>query len=103
VSSEVTVRVFGSLRLAREAHGLPCVLAYEVPKEGMLARELASSLGLPLEEIEGVFVNHVVYGLGVRIRGGDRVAFVPFGTPGPHRVFLGLYDANGRTREERPD
>jgi hypothetical protein len=29
----------------------------------------------------------------VHISPGDRVAFVPYGTPGPHRVFLGLYAA----------
>jgi hypothetical protein len=102
-AGEVTVRIFGNLRLAREAAGLPCTLTTPVPAEGVSAREIAEFLGLPVDEIEGVFVNHVVYGLGVDVRPGDRIAFVPFGTPGPHRVFLGLYDAGGRKREERVD
>jgi len=34
-----------------------------------------------------------VHGIGVHVSPGDRVAFVPYGTPGPHRVFLGLYAA----------
>jgi hypothetical protein len=38
-------------------------------------------------------VNHTVHGLDVWLNPGDRVAFVPFDTPGPHRVFLGLYEA----------
>ena len=33
---------------------------------------------------------------------GDRVAFVPYGTPGPHRVFLGLYTA-GKEESDAPE
>jgi hypothetical protein len=90
---EVTVRIFGSLRPFRSARGLPCTLTVEVPPGGIAARDLAVSLGLPPEKIEGVFVNHVVRGIGVHVAPGDRVAFVPFDTPGPHRVLLGLYAA----------
>jgi hypothetical protein len=43
--------------------------------------------------IEGVFCNRVVHGIDHVIKPGDRVAFVPKGTPGPHRFFLGLYAA----------
>jgi hypothetical protein len=93
---DVTVRIFGSLRPLRTEQGLPHSLSVEVPQGGTSARDLAISLGLPPDKIEGVFVNHVVHGIGVHISPGDRIAFVPFDTPGPHRVFLGLYDA-GRT------
>jgi len=96
-ASTVTVRIFGSLRPLRTARGLPHTLSVEVPQGGIAACDLAVSLGLPPARIEGVFVNHVVHGNGVHVSPGDRVAFVPFDTPGPHRVFLGLYDAG---REE---
>jgi len=92
-ASAVTVRIFGSLRPLRTERGLPCTLAVEVPRGGIAARDLAVSLELPPDKIEGVFVNHVVHGIGVRVSPGDRVAFVPYGTPGPHRVFLGLHAA----------
>lgn len=92
-ASTVTVRIFGSLRPLRTERGLPCTLTVEVPQGGIAARDLAISLELPPEKIEGVFVNHVVHGIGVHISPGDRVAFVPYDTPGPHRVFLGLYAA----------
>jgi hypothetical protein len=95
----VTVRIFGSLRALRTVRGLPHTLAVEVPDDGIAARELAISLGLPPEKIEGVFVNHDLHGIGVHVSPGDRVAFVPYGTPGPHRVFLGLYAA-GREESE---
>ena len=38
-------------------------------------------------------MNRTVYGIGHHVDPGDRVAFVPYGTPGPHRVYLGLYKA----------
>jgi molybdopterin converting factor small subunit len=89
----ITVRVFGSLQPFRKERGLPCSCEVEVPAEGIAASELAEQLEIPAEKIEGVFVNHTVRGLDVWVDPGDRVAFVPFDTPGPHRVFLGLYDA----------
>ena len=93
LSAPVTVRVFGGLRPVCEEAGLPFVFDVEVVPEGVSGTQLAASLGLPADMIEGVFVNHTVHPLGCRISPGDRIAFVPYDTPGPHRVFLGLYDA----------
>lgn len=98
--SPVTVRILGSLRPYRTDRGLPYECEVEVPEGGLSARELAGSLELPAEQIEGVFVNHVVYGIGVWVHPGDRVAFVPPDTPGPHRVFLGLYSAGKEGERE---
>jgi hypothetical protein len=89
----VTVRMFGLLHLYRTERGLPTTLEVEVPECGTTGRDLAQSLDLPVERIEGVFVNRTVYGIDHPVMPGDRVAFVPYGTPGPHRVFLGLYQA----------
>lgn len=89
----VSVRIFGSLRPLREQRGLPCTLDVEVPTEGTTGRALAEQIELPLDRVEGVFVNHTVHGLAVHIMPGDRVAFVPNDTPGPHRFFLKLYAA----------
>lgn len=101
--ASVTVRIFGSLRRLRTARGLPHTLDVDVPRGGVAARDLAVSLGLPPEEIEGVFVNHGLHSIGVRVSPGDRVAFVPYGTPGPHRVFLGLYAAGREASEATED
>jgi len=102
-SASVTVRIFGSLRQLRAARRLPYTLDVDVPRGGIAARDLAVSLGLPPEKIEGVFVNHGLHGIGVRVSPGDRVAFVPYGTPGPHRVFLGLYAAGREASEAAGD
>jgi hypothetical protein len=89
----VTVKMFGVLQALRRERGLPSEVSIEVPVEGMPAREIARQLQLPLERIEGVFRNHVVHGLREVIVPGDAIAFVPRGTPGPHRFSLGLYAA----------
>jgi len=88
-----TFRMFGCLHTARCERGEPTTVDVEVPDEGIAASEVALSLGLALDLIEGVFCNATVYPLTRLVRPGDRVAFVPYGTPGPHRVNLGLYKA----------
>lgn len=98
VSDSVTVRIFGSLRPACEAAGRPFVFDFDVADGGVSGTDLAVVLGLPADKIEGVFVNHTVQGMGHTIRPGDRIAFVPYDTPGPHRVFLGLYEAGKSAR-----
>lgn len=94
----ITVRLFGALHAIAKERELPTTLAVDVPATGMTGVELAHALDLPLELIEGLFCNRTVYPLGHVLQRGDRVAFVPQGTPGPHRVFLGLYAAG----QERP-
>jgi len=88
-----TIRMFGLLHSLQQERKLPSVVELEVPPEGVSARQIAVEIDLPVDEIEGVFINHVVQSLDGLIRPGDRVAFVPPGTPGPHRFMLGLYRA----------
>ena len=89
----VRVRMFGSLHTFRKERGELVDTQVELPDEGMSARELAQSLGLPLDKIEGVFRDHKVHGLELHVVDGDSVAFVSRGVPGPHRFALGLYHA----------
>jgi len=91
--STATVRMFGCLYEARCERGEPTTVEVEVPTDGIAASDIALSLGLSLDLIEGVFCNATVYPLSRVVRPGDRVAFVPYGTPGPHRFSLGLYKA----------
>lgn len=93
VEASVEVRLFGLLRQWCEEHDVPCELSIAVPPEGTSARRVAEEIGLEADSIEGVFVNHTLHPLGWTVMPGDRIAFVPYGTPGPHRFFLGLYEA----------
>jgi molybdopterin converting factor small subunit len=88
-----TVRMFGALHTIRKNRGLAAQAEVSIPSGGCVASALARELDLPLEKIEAVFVNHKVYSLDHRIQPGDRVAFVPTGTPGPARILLGIYGA----------
>lgn len=89
----VTVRMFGLLHAKRQAAGESTSAEVAVPPQGTTARAIAEGLGLDLDMIEGVFVNRTVYDIDHPVMPGDRIAFVPYGTPGPHRFYLGLYRA----------
>ena len=91
--SVATVRVFGVLREFQRGRDSAAETLEEIPAGGISAAELAERMELPVELIEGAFCNHTIYGLAHVVRAGDEVAFVPYGTPGPHRYFLGLYKA----------
>jgi len=100
VGAPVTVRMFGLLHTLRREQGLPTTIEVEVPEAGTTGRLLALDLDLPCDKIEGVFVNRTVYGLDHPVSPGDRVAYVPYGTPGPHRFYLGLYKAGHESGPE---
>jgi len=90
-SSSVTVRAIAFLDAFCKEHGLPTTMSVEVPRAGVTALDLAGSIGLPVDLIEGVFHNYTVAGLDAVIMPGDRVAFVPPGTPASHAAFFGRF------------
>lgn len=85
----VTVRMIALLHTYRRERGLPVRVALDVPAEGVSAMDIARELDLPIEGIEGLFLNGRLVGLGARVYPGDRVAFVPHGTPASHPAFFG--------------
>jgi molybdopterin converting factor small subunit len=87
----VTVRSIAFLDSFCKEHGVPSTTTVEVPSAGITAIDLAGSIGLPLELIEGVFHNYSVSGLDAIVMPGDRVAFVPPGTPASHPAFFGRF------------
>lgn len=93
-----TIRMFGLLHTLRKQKGLPVTVDLQLPAEGKTARDIALELELPLNKIEAVFCNHLTYPLNHIILPGDRVAFVPHGTPGPHRYCLGIKQAGDRSK-----
>jgi hypothetical protein len=88
-----TLRMFGCLHTIRKERGLESTAEIELPPEGRTAKEIALELDLPLDKIEGVFINSLVYPLNKTVLPGDRVAFIPTGIPGPHRFMLGIHGA----------
>lgn len=90
-SSTVTVRAIAFLDAFCKERGLPSTLSVTVPEAGITAWDLAKSLGFPVESIEGIFHNYSSSGLDALIMPGDRVAFVPLGTPASHPAFFGPF------------
>ena len=89
----VTVKMFGTLHSLRRSRGLPSEAKVSVPPEGLKAHAIAEMLDLPLDTIEGVFLDHKIQGLNLLVAPGASISFVPKGTPGPHRFTLGIYHA----------
>ena len=90
-SAPATVRMIAFLDTYRRERGLPTTVLASVPDRGISAGDLAEELGLPLSMIEGAFLNQRSVGLDAVVRPGDRVAFVPFGTPASHPAFFGQF------------
>ena len=106
VSSEnrhtVNISLFGFLRRYMDEQGLPYALEREIAPEGEAAFDIAMGLSIPPEKIEAVFCNGRVINIYDPVFPGDRLAFFPFGTPGPYRVFLGIARENiERARREK--
>jgi len=92
--SAVEVRGFGDLSRLFTERGWPFPLLVELP-EAIKASELALRLDIPREKIEIVFINGRAQSMEHMVAPGDRVAFVPPGTPGPYRVILGFVQKSG--------
>jgi len=86
---DIEVRGFGELKKLFDEREWPFPLIFDL-EEDMSALALAGKLNIPLERIEIVFVNGKAMPIDCLIKPGDRVAFVPPGTPGPYRVLLGF-------------
>ncbi len=97
---QVTIRIFGSLRDLMDAQGLPYVLERPIPLEGCPARDVVRMLTLPPEKVEAIFRNGKVINIHDPVFPGDRLAFCPYGTPGPYRVHLGM-DRENRERARK--
>lgn len=90
-AAPATVRMIAFLDTYRKDRGLPTTVLASVPADGISARALAMSLDLPLGMVEGAFLNQRGVGLDAVVRPGDRIAFVPFGTPASHPAFFGSF------------
>ena len=100
--STVNISLFGFLRRYMDEQGLPYALEREIAREGEAAFDIAMGLSIPPDKIEAVFCNGRVVNIYDPVFPGDRLAFFPYGTPGPYRVFLGMARENReRARREK--
>lgn len=83
MEANTTVRMFGALHTVRKERGEKSTVEVAIPPGGCSAYDLAGDLRLPLNKVQGVFINRKAYSLDHRIQPGDRVAFIPTGIPAP--------------------
>ena len=87
---EITFSAFLSLRAKLDGAGVPCRQARLEAPDGCTVGGLIAQVGLDDTDVEAVFVNGRVMPMDTPLTERDRVAFVPPGTPGPHRCLLGI-------------
>jgi hypothetical protein len=88
--------MLATLHTIRRDLGRAPTVSVDVPAEGATARSLAIGLELPIELIDGLFLNSRGVDLDARVLPGDRVAFVPLGTPASHPAFFGQFTSRAR-------
>ena len=92
MTGTIEVRAFMQLSTLFAARGWSNPRALEV-EDGVTGRQLLGALGVETGDVESLIVNRRATPVdGSVLRAGDRVALVPPGAPGPHRVLLGLRD-----------
>jgi hypothetical protein len=65
-------------------------------REPITGIALAEKLDIPGKELEVIIVNGKAESLSHTFQPGDRMAFVPWGTQGPYRIFLGFLGKSKR-------
>ena len=96
--STISIRIFGSLRQYIEDQGLDPSFEMEIEAKETSALDLAKEIMIPPEKVEAVFRNGRIINIYDPVFPGDRVAFCPYGTPGPYRVFLGMARENEKRK-----
>jgi hypothetical protein len=92
VTGTIEVRAFMQLSALFAARGWSNPRTLEV-ENGVTGRQLLAALGVDARDVESLIVNRRAAPVeGAVLRAGDRVALVPPGAPGPHRLLLGLRD-----------
>lgn len=91
----VRFRAFSFLREKLKAQDLGYHDVQMELEEGATVEQLVSGVGLEPADVEAAFVNERTQPVSTVLQDGDRVALVPPGMPGPHRVLMGVYGGKG--------
>lgn len=90
MSPRIEVRAFMDLAALFRERNWPSPLEVDI-QGAMTGVQLLALLDIPPEKVEVVFVNGKAFNPPMAVvTGGDRVALVPPGVPGPYRALLGF-------------
>ncbi len=90
MSPTIEVRAYMDLAALFRERNWPSPLEIDI-QGAMTGVQLLALLDIPPERVEVVFVNGKAFNPPMAVvTGGDRVALVPPGVPGPYRALLGF-------------
>lgn len=99
MTGQIELIAFMGLRTLFSERGWPIPYFMELPKD-MTGEELLGFLSIESAKVESLIVNRSAIAVeDAVIHPGDRVALVPPGVPGPHRLLLGIH---GQTKPAQP-
>ncbi|MCG8618395.1 MAG: MoaD/ThiS family protein [Desulfobacterales bacterium] len=93
----ITFNAFSFLQKTLKEKNIPHKEAQMEIPEKATPHSLMDDMELERAAVEAVFINGRVAPFDTAIKDGDRIAFVPHGTPGPYRVFLGFKNPENNT------
>ena len=99
MTGQMELIAFMGLRTLFSERGWPIPHFMELAKD-MTGEELLQFLSIESVRVESLIVNRSAIAVeDAVIHPGDRVALVPPGVPGPHRLLLGIH---GQTKPAQP-
>lgn len=99
MSGQIELIAFMDLRKLFRERGWSIPCAMDLPSD-MTGEELLCFLSIESNRVESLIVNRSAIAVeDAIIHPGDRVALVPPGVPGPHRLLLGIH---GQAKPKQP-
>lgn len=91
MDGQIELIAYMGLRSLFGERGWPIPRLMDMPKD-MTGEELLRFLSIESERVESLIVNRSAIAVeDAVIHPGDRVALIPPGVPGPHRLLLGIH------------
>ncbi len=87
---EILFNAFSFLQNKLAKNGFEYVNVKMTVPENHTPLDLVSTLKLDDHDVEAVFINGKAGAFETMILEGDRIALIPPGTPGPHRLLFGI-------------
>lgn len=94
---KITFNAFNFVREKLKKQNIPYLnVPLELP-ENFSPKMLMDKYNLNDKDVEFVFINGKVHPKDTTLKNGDRIAFVPPGTPGSYRLILGAKQIPGES------
>jgi len=87
---EILFNAFSFLQKKLKSNGFDYENVKTTVRDNHTISDFMHDLKLEEQDVEAVFINGKAGTFKAVIKEGDRIALIPPGTPGPHRLLLGI-------------